>query len=731
MAKPISIIDKVFDSKTLASVYYSNKIKYNPKDYSFKDSLKAVDLRGGVHSIVCLNYDSEMFLKDLLTDNGFKVTAMNWTGDTRAAAHLAIHSLDYPRLISGTPCFLKHDDMYFKPELFLRYQDLSRNKYPKGSDLFLNNLNLEKIKTDDEFHALMQLHIALASDASIAKYLIWLTTEYAALPLEKLCNLDFIIEQLESGTEVKYIRAYPEDAAMFLPVYTEGKGLVADTFEELGMLPTGRTPEVSKIAYNSYAKCVIFGLEVLHMLYTIPNPKHVNVLERLLACNANEINGVEKFLYVVTPTGIGPANEFVREIIDCADPKKRFELINMYVTRMGIWDQADLRVSDAINPLPHVAEWLLETCAYCNELAVYDMRVKYLSILYKFCQDKGWLDEMLDEDAETVGEFMEGLSDMFKDLGATVPGTVTDDSTSLMDLSTGKPYIKSAPPSGPTADVSPTIEALDKLKASYSDDKYRFDVKDVVQTTPITKYLDIASHVDLLNKSLIKRIKDIKVYNTGGKNAGMSKGKLDRKALYRYKTCKDIFYDNTYKVKECDLAFGLILDVSGSMAGKGIENGTATMIILHETLKALGINHSIITHTSDGKYHSEINRYQAFKEDKTYSTLKNYALGDIEACWGNCDSGALFYMEKALSRVRNKDKICIMFSDGEPTECSGTDLKEQVKKMERQGIKVIGVGINYSNIKNYYTEYANGKNLAEMFDIIADILKRYVLEKED
>ena len=72
-----------------------------------------------------------------------------------------------------------------------------------------------------------------------------------------------------------------------------------------------------------------------------------------------------------------------------------------------------------------------------------------------------------------------------------------------------------------------------------------------------------------------------------------------------------------------------------------------------------------------------------------------------------------------------------MFSDGEPTECSGTDLKEQVKKMERQGIKVIGVGINYSNIKNYYTEYANGKNLAEMFDIIADILKRYVLEKED
>ena len=731
MAKPISIIDKVFDSKTLASMYYTNKIKYNPKDYSFKDSLKAVDLRGGISPIACLNYDSESFLRGILADNGFKILDMCWAGNGRPGGHLSIASLEYPRLISGTPCFIKHDDMYFKPELFLRYQDLSNNKYPKGSGILLNESNLEKIKTDDEFHALMQLHIALASDASIAKHLIWLTTEYDAEPLESLCNLDFIIKQLEGGTELTYIRAYSEDATMLLPVYTEGKGSVADAFEEFGMSPIGRTPEASTIAYNSYAKCVMYGLEVLHMLYTIPNPKHIGTLEKLLASNLNEINGIEKFLYTVTPIGVKPANEFVQEIIDCADPKKRFELIRTYVTHMGIWDQADLRTSDATRPLPHVAEWLLEICAYCNELAIYNMRVKYLSILYKFCQDKGWLDELLAEDPETVSEFMEDLADTLKAVGADTSSIATDDSTSLMDLSVSKPYTKSAPPSGPTADVSPTIEALDKLKASYSDDKYKFDVKDVVKTDPTSRYTDIASHVDLLNRSLIKRIKDIRVYNTGGKNAGMSKGKLNRKALYKYKTCKDIFYDNTYKVKECDLAFGLILDVSGSMSGKGIENGTATMIILHETLKALGINHSIITHTSAGKYHSEINRYQAFKEDKTYSTLKNYALGDIVACWGNCDSGALFYMEKALSRVRNKDKICIMFSDGEPTECSGTDLKEQVKKMERQGIKVIGVGINYSNIKNYYTEYANGKNLAEMFDIIADILKRYVLEKED
>ena len=152
--------------------------------------------------------------------------------------------------------------------------------------------------------------------------------------------------------------------------------------------------------------------------------------------------------------------------------------------------------------------------------------------------------------------------------------------------------------------------------------------------------------------------------------------------------------------------------------------------MLHETFKALGINHSIIGHTSDGRYHSEITRYQAFKEDKTYTVCKNYALVSTEAKSGNCDSGALYYMEKAFSRVRNKDKICLIFSDGAPTECTGTDLKNQVAAMERAGIKVIGIGINFPSIAKYYKSYANGRNLTDMLNIISRILEEYVLKKK-
>jgi nitric oxide reductase activation protein len=277
-------------------------------------------------------------------------------------------------------------------------------------------------------------------------------------------------------------------------------------------------------------------------------------------------------------------------------------------------------------------------------------------------------------------------------------------------------------------------EALDALTASFKSDKYRFDVKDVRVTDDSVKpvYDAICSKVTLLNKTLIRRIKAIKTYNVGGKNPGQRTGKLDRKAMYRYKHTPDIFYNNTYKQLESDLAFGVILDISGSMHGRGIENGRITMIILHETLKALGINHCILGHTCyGGMYKCDIERYQSFREDATYTVCKNYALANLEARSGNCDSGALYYMEKAMDRVRNRDKIVLMFSDGAPTECTGTDLITQVKNMERKGIKVIGIGINFPNISKYYTDYANGRNLQDMLNIVSLILEEYVLKKKD
>ena len=295
--------------------------------------------------------------------------------------------------------------------------------------------------------------------------------------------------------------------------------------------------------------------------------------------------------------------------------------------------------------------------------------------------------------------------------------------------------------------TSPVVEDLIKereetkeknilnTKSLLLDDKtYYYNVIEVrtgndCSETTKNEYNSICQKIKLVNKTLIKRIKNIKTYNQNLKNSGKSSGKLDMKNIYKYRTDKNIFYDNTYKTREQDLVFGILLDCSGSMYGSGIENGRISMIVLDETLKALNINHCIYGHTSDGHHHCQIMKYSYFKNSPKYSTSKNYSLANIEADNGNCDSGALAYVEKELLAQPNKDKICLIFSDGEPTECSDDELIMQVKKMEREGIKVIGIGIDFESISEYYNDYANGKNLKDMFDIIANILEQYVLEK--
>jgi hypothetical protein len=50
--------------------------------------------------------------------------------------------------------------------------------------------------------------------------------------------------------------------------------------------------------------------------------------------------------------------------------------------------------------------------------------------------------------------------------------------------------------------------------------------------------------------------------------------------------------------------------------------------------------------------------------------------------------------------------------------------------MEKKGIKVIGIGVDFPSISKYYTDYANGRNLQDMLNIVTDILQEYILKKK-
>jgi hypothetical protein len=694
---------KLYTPTEAATLYNVAKIKYDPTSYSLRGNLILGDDIPQIKSnhIADYNYGSEEELQLAIYKSEPKRLPLTYlTGLSRNIAH---HN---PVFSNASLVCVQQDNLHICLEL-------------------LNFLTpVEDLKTNNVLQTMATMCIALNSTKSCAKDMLHLS-------LNQTCSLPY-----RNVHVFEYFKDSLKDSKSGLAMISTATSV--DSSHSLAdLIDSSYTPSFNEhVTIDTLYSIMINSFEVIWAWSTLPveyQACFVALCNKAESITSHSFKFFEK--YIKLNSGGFDISEELRKAISISDPEERYgeyqkiieDTVDIYTHCKNYYD-TELPKPLFINPMFAVYT------SFINQISVANIRINHIRILYDYCIAHKYMEP----ETASAGEDTSSL--MSKALAAT-SSTPTPVSSSTEPASKKLMRFRTPPTSGkavPRADDAvhddnAMFEALDKIRASFKSERYSFDVHDVVDTDDSHRaaYEAVANKVSLINKLLIRRIRDIKTYNVGGKNPGVSTGRLDRKAMYRYKYDPNIFYNNTYKTLESDLAFGIILDESGSMSGRGIKDGRTTMVVLHETLKALGINHSIIGHTSDGKHHSEITRYQAFKEDKTYKICKNYALITTEAKSGNCDSGALYYMEKALSRVRNKDKICLIFSDGAPTECTGTELKEQVAHMERNGIKVIGIGINFASISKYYKEYANGRNLADMLNIVAKILEEYVLKKKD
>lgn len=697
---------KLYTPSEATSIYNVSKIRFDPSSYSLKGNLILGNTEPEIsmQHISAFNYITELQLVEHICMHECRPGSTSFAGMRGMFEHVA------PIFGTMSTMCVQQDNLHICLETLGKFYDLT------------------KIKTGNVLQAVVTMCVALNSTKSCAKDLMWLSfPDTQKDSYDRIHNFTLLKEELSNtGTGIHLLTECTPIDITYIPSFDPRLSKLRDLFQ---------TRKITD--KNSLFSLFAAAFEVMWALKTIPTELR-NCMNALYnrTYEADKYT-MELFDPFITYTSDGlKTNPELSYAISIINPKERYEAYSKIIAthtkdiwhKCEAWYDVEIPKKHLINPI--TAAFI----GFANQLSVTNIRINYIRILYEYCNTHGYLD------AEDIADITEDLAKLgsFKldeDSAATSTKTL---SKSLMDLSVRAALDAELEECDHDDDYkgdddSALFEALDKLKSKFSAGRYSFDVKDVTDNNESlrTKYNSIASKVELVNKLLIRRIRDIKTYNVGGKNPGKSSGKLDRKALYRYKYDPNIFYNNTYKTIENDLAFGIILDESGSMSGKGIENGRITMIVLHETLKALGINHSIIGHTSSGRHHSQISRYQSFREDKTYNACKNYAIVNTSAKAGNCDSGALYFMEKAFDRVKNKDKICLIFSDGEPTECTGTELRQQVRKMEKKGIKVIGIGINFGNIAKYYTDYANGRNLSDMLNIVAKILEEYVLKKKD
>ena len=221
---------------------------------------------------------------------------------------------------------------------------------------------------------------------------------------------------------------------------------------------------------------------------------------------------------------------------------------------------------------------------------------------------------------------------------------------------------------------------------------------------------------------------------------GLRKGKLNASALSRLRTGDDRVFRQRHESTTNDVAVSLVVDASGSMYGSKIHTAAMSAYALSSVLDRLKIAHEVICFTTGGspdeykireqekKYGVEYSRYESlympivkgFQERIMTETKKRFAwLPNAGFLANNVDGECVDIAFNRLRQRKEKGKIMIVLSDGCPcargsSSVQSRHLKETVKKIEKSGTKVIGIGIQSDAVRTYYSKNIVVQNVEEL-----------------
>lgn len=211
---------------------------------------------------------------------------------------------------------------------------------------------------------------------------------------------------------------------------------------------------------------------------------------------------------------------------------------------------------------------------------------------------------------------------------------------------------------------------------------------------------------------------------------GLRKGKLNASALSRLRTGDDRVFRQRHESTTNDIAVSLVVDASGSMYGSKIHTAAMSAYALSSVLDRLKIAHEVICFTTgsspnydkireqEKKYGVEYSRYESlympivkgFKERIMTETKKRFAwLPNASFLANNVDGECIDIAYNRLRQRKEKGKIMIVLSDGCPcaqgnSSVQSRHLKDTVQKIEKSGTKIIGIGIQSTAVRTYYTK---------------------------
>ncbi|WP_118178497.1 cobaltochelatase CobT-related protein [Paraburkholderia phosphatilytica] len=238
-------------------------------------------------------------------------------------------------------------------------------------------------------------------------------------------------------------------------------------------------------------------------------------------------------------------------------------------------------------------------------------------------------------------------------------------------------------------------------------------------------------------------------------NVDQERGEIDRRALARLAMSPG--YRTPFRVKRQtpgrDAAVTLLIDRSGSMAGRKIELARLCAAALGDALMQLGFDCEVLGYSSiessDMKRLYEAQRvrgadmrhYNRFTERLDLQVYKRFGASDlrglarIECGHENPDGEALAWAAMRLADHVADRRILMVLSDGYPATGDGdpavlrSDLRAKVESIEKAGIEIVGIGILDDAVESFYRNSTVVTKLHELPGIAFSLLGRMLLDR--
>lgn len=217
---------------------------------------------------------------------------------------------------------------------------------------------------------------------------------------------------------------------------------------------------------------------------------------------------------------------------------------------------------------------------------------------------------------------------------------------------------------------------------------------------------------------------------------GLKRGKFDRKNIYRAGMTdaggySERIFKETIANNILDRAVTVLVDCSGSMRGTKYTHAIRCAILLNESLGKLNVPTEILGFTDSGKTYFPI--FKSFDKKVDSNALAMY-MSD----WGehklrdNPDGEALLFAESRLLMRKERAKLLIVLSDGQPSTGKGdafSHTKDVVKEIEkRKQYDLVAIGIEDTTVRHIYSNYRIVKDSNDLEQAMIEVLKQNIIK---